>query len=57
MFAADAQLDPRPARPAPRRREINQLPHAVDIKADKRIARKDALFDIGTQKAPGIVAA
>jgi hypothetical protein len=44
MLAADAQLDVGPGRPAPLRRQRDQLADALDIEADERIAGVDALL-------------
>jgi hypothetical protein len=52
MLAADAELDIRARRPAPLRRDLDQLADALDIEADERVAREDALVDIGGRKRP-----
>jgi hypothetical protein len=57
MLAADAELDVRARRPAPLGRDLDQLADALDVEADERIAREDALVDVGRQEAPGVVAA
>ena len=56
MLAADAELDVGARRPAPLGRDRDQLADALDVEADERVARVDALLDIGRQEAPGIVA-
>ena len=57
MFAADAQLDAGARRSAAFGGQADQLPDAIDIKADKGIAGKHTLFDIGGQELAGIIAA
>ena len=55
MFTADAKLDLRSGRPASLNCQRDQLPNTVNIEADKRVAGKDALVDIGAEEAPGII--
>jgi hypothetical protein len=57
MFAADAQLDARARRPAPLRREVDELADALDIQCDERVGGKNTLFDIGREEARGVVTA
>src|SRR3546814_10266843 len=57
MLAADAELDTGPGLAPARRRDLDQFADALDIDADERVGRIDALVDIGRQEASGIVAA
>src|SRR3546814_8371268 len=57
MLAAVAGLDPGPGLAPARRRDLDQVADALDIDADERVGRIDALVDIGRQEAYGIVAA
>ena len=57
MFAADAELEVGSRRPAPLRRHPDQLADPLYIEADERVPGVDALFDIRTEKARGVVAA
>ena len=57
MFAADAQLDVGPGFAPAIRRQRHQLTHAIHVQADKRIARIDALLDIGAEEFGSVVAA
>ncbi len=57
MLAANAELEAGPGRPAPLGGDRDQLADALDVDADERVAREDALFDIGGEEAAGIVAA
>ena len=57
MLAADAELEAGPAAPAPLGGDRDQLADALDVEADERVAREDALLDIGGEEAAGIVAA
>ncbi len=56
MFAADAEFQIGPGLAATLCRQFHQLANAFNIKADKRIARIDALLHIGVQEARGVVA-
>ena len=47
MLAADAELDVGARRPPALGRDRDQLADALDVEADERVARVDALFDIG----------
>ena len=57
MFAANAQFDFRTRCAALIDRDLDQLSHAFDIKADERVTRVNALVDIMRQETGGIVAA
>src|SRR3546814_4947053 len=57
MLAADAGLDTGPGLAPARRRDLDQFADALDIDADERVGRIDALVDLGRQEASGIVAA
>ena len=57
MLAANAELDSGLRRPAPLDRDRDQLADALDVEADERIARENALLDIGGKELAGIVAA
>src|SRR3546814_3356945 len=49
MLAADAELDTGPGLAPARRRDLDQFADALDIDADERVGRIDALVDIGRQ--------
>src|SRR5687767_5784079 len=57
MFAANAELQRGLYRLPPLGRDRDQLADALDIQADKRIARENALLDIDREESAGIVAA
>ena len=56
MFAANAQFDFRTRCAALIDRDLDQLSHAFDIKADERVTRVNALVYIMRQETGGIVA-
>ena len=56
MFAADAELDLGPGRPAALRAQRDKLPDALDVEADERIARENALLHVNAQETARIVA-
>ena len=55
MFAANAELDVGPRRAAAIGGELDEFADALDIEADERIARVDALVDVSRQEARSIV--
>ena len=57
MLAANAQLDIRACRPAPLGGQLDKLPHSVNIQADERIAREDALLHIRREETCAIITA
>ena len=56
VFATNAELDAVTRAPPAFGGHFHQLPHAIDVEADKGIAREDTLVDIGCEEARGIVA-
>ena len=56
MLAANAKLDVRTRLLAAICRNLDQLTYTLDVKADERIAREDALVDILRQEPASIVA-
>ena len=57
MFAADAELDVGAGRAAALGGDFDELADAFDIDRNERIARVDALIDIGAEEAAGVIAA
>ena len=55
MLAANAELHRRLRRPAPLRRDRDQLTHAFDVEADEWVAGEYTLLDIGGEETAGIV--
>lgn len=56
MLTANAKLYVASGSPAPFCGNLDQLPDAINVEADKRIAREDAFFDILGQEPASIVA-
>ena len=56
MFTADAKFDLGACSATLGRGDFDELADALDIDADKRVTRIDALVDIMRQEAGGVVA-
>jgi hypothetical protein len=56
MLAANAELDAGPRRSPALGRDLHQFADAFAVDRDERVAREDALFDVGGEKRRRVVA-